>query len=248
MVDNYKHKHKRWRKVFTSLLVLLLVMICLFLLWAADYYHAGNSAAEAMISDDLASVTAVSNGYLFDGPGDEALLIFYPGAKVEETAYAPLMRELAEEGIDVQLVRMPLHLAFLGMNDAEEIIRSSEYEHYYIGGHSLGGAMAADYANRHSEELDGVILLAAYPTSQLPDPLIEILIYGSEDEVLNMDKVQEGEAFAPETYIRHIVTGGNHAQFGDYGAQKGDGSAVIPAEEQWDETVQVILDEIEKQP
>ncbi len=37
------------------------------------------------------------------------------------------------------------------------------------------------------------------------------------------------------------IKGGNHAQFGSYGEQYGDGTAAIPAEEQRKITVDAIL-------
>ena len=112
---------------------------------------------------------------------------------------------------------------------------------WYIGGHSLGGAMAASYAANHSEQLTGVILFAAYPTKMLDASLTEISIYGSEDGVLNMQNVGAGKAYAPDAFYEYVIEGGNHAQFGNYGKQKGDGEAAISAQEQQRRTVDFIL-------
>ena len=238
----FHHKTRKWKfRIWVPLFALIQILLCAFFLWASDYYHAGETAQAALISDDAVSVTKTRDR-LFGGPADDTALIFYPGAKVEETAYAPLLRELAENGIDVYLVKMPLHLAVFGMNRASGILNKTAYESYYIGGHSLGGAMAASYAAEHGDALDGVILLAAYPTKELDHDLCEILIYGSEDGVLNMDRVAEGDLYAPDIFCKYVIEGGNHALFGDYGEQTGDGEAAISAQAQWEETVRVILE------
>ena len=186
------------------------------------------------------------HGYLFDGPSEKDALIFYPGGKVESTAYAPLLHALAEAGIDTFLVDMPFHLAFFGMNRAGDLIGKYDYENWYICGHSLGGVAASSWAAGHPEELDGVILLAAYPVKALDEGLTELTIYGSEDKVLDPGKIEEGLKYAPADYEEYVIQGGNHAQFGSYGAQSGDGEAKISAEEQVSETVKTILAWMEK--
>ena len=89
--------------------------------------------------------------------------------------------------------------------------------------------------------LDGVILCAAYPAVRLEEPLRELVLYGSEDGVLNMDALRKADDYAPADHTEYVIRGGNHAQFGDYGIQKGDGEAVISARDQQEEAVEVIL-------
>ena len=146
--------------------------------------------------------------------------------------------------MDVCLVNMPFHLAIFGLNKATDVMDRYAYGNWYIGGHSLGGAMAAEYAASHRDRLDGVILLAAYPTKALDSGLLEVSIYGSEDEVLNMEKVFAARSCAPPAYAEYEIEGGNHAQFGSYGAQRGDGAAAISADEQRRRTTQLIMEEI----
>ncbi|MCD7770170.1 MAG: alpha/beta hydrolase [Oscillospiraceae bacterium] len=131
-------------------------------------------------------------------------------------------------------------MAIFGMNRADKILSAYSYEEWYISGHSLGGAMAASYAAGHTEELDGVVLLAAYATKSLGN-LPALAIYGSEDGVLSMEKLENGRQYA-EDYTEICIDGGNHAGFGCYGVQSGDGTASITQEEQWEETVKTILD------
>ena len=236
----FRHKTRKWKfRILVPLFAVLDAAVIVFLLWTADYYQAGEKALSAMQSDQLVSVDATATGWLFDGPSENEALIFYPGAKVDEKAYAPLLRELAEGQMDVYLVKMPLHLAIFGMNAAGSVVREGGYDRYYIGGHSLGGAMAASYAAAHEEQINGVILLASYPTKATN--LDTILIYGSEDGVLNMDRVENAEKLVSGAYEAYCMEGGNHAQFGDYGYQAGDGEATISAKEQWDLTCDEII-------
>ncbi len=232
-----------WRKnkiIFTPICVTV-VLAAVFLLYTSRYYHADPSALPALESDEKVSVTKTDYGWLFDGPSESDALIFYPGAKVEETAYAPLLHQLAGEGMDVCLVKMPFHLAFFGISKADDLIARYDYDNWYIGGHSLGGAMAAVYAADEGEKLAGAVLLAAYPTKKLDDSLDVIVIYGSLDGVLNMEKLEEGERYMPEDAVTYRIEGGNHAQFGNYGEQDGDGEAVISAGEQQRRTEEIIL-------
>ena len=237
----FHHKVRKWKfRILVPLFAVFQVIILAFFLWTADYYRADSDAASAMESDAAVSVEQTGSGWLFDGPSEDTACIFYPGAKVEETAYAPLLRSLAENGMDVYLEKMPCHLAFFGKNRASTILKNSSYDHYFIGGHSLGGVVAADYASGHTQELDGVILLAAYPAKKLEDGLTELLIYGSEDRVLNRERLEEADVFAPSDFTKYRIEGGNHARFGNYGAQKGDGTAAVSWQEQQAETVNVI--------
>ena len=225
--------------IIPAAVVLLLAVV--FFVYVGIYYHADDYAKAALISDGEVVVTQTDYGWFFDGPSTENALVFYPGAKVEETAYAPVCRELAGDGLDVCLVKMPFRLAVFGVNKAGDIMSQYIYAHWYIGGHSLGGAMAASYASGHSDKLDGVILLAAYSTSKLDNSLKTILIYGSEDKVLNMSKYKDHLGNTPDDRVEHIIEGGNHAQFGSYGPQSGDGTASISREEQVADTVSVII-------
>ncbi len=230
-------KHIQWIIPLAALILLAAV----FLIYTGQYYHADQRAYDKLVSNETVKVFRTDYGYFFDGPSEEEAFIFYPGAKVEETAYAPLCRELADAGIDVCLVKMPFHLAFFGMNAAEDIMAEYDYTHWYLGGHSLGGAIAASFAAKHAEGLDGLILLAAYSASHQSDTLMTLLIYGSQDEVLDHEKYQESLKNLPGVYTEYVIEGGNHAQFGSYGPQKGDGTPLISAEQQIDETVRAIL-------
>ena len=183
------------------------------------------------------------NMLVFAPEDANAGFIFYPGGKVAYEAYAPLMSACAENGILCVLVEMPGNLAVLDMNAADGIQeRFPSVETWYIGGHSLGGSMAASYAEKHAEAYEGVILLASYSTADLSETGLEVLsIYGTEDKVLNAEKYAEYKVNLPADFTEIIIEGGCHAYFGAYGAQEGDGVPTITREEQTAIAVEMIL-------
>jgi hypothetical protein len=164
----------------------------------------------------------------------------YAGGKVEEEAYAPLLHSLASQGLDVMLVSMPARLAILDTDAADDVLSQYDYDHWYIGGHSLGGACADIYASGNTEKFDGIILLGAYATKPLGD-MRALYIYGSEDHVMDMEDYLENRTSVGTDAEAFVIEGGNHAQFGSYGTQKGDGEASITGEEQVAITVDLIV-------
>ena len=228
------------------LAAVLLVVFAAFGVYVSIYYRADETVKEYLASETGTVMLSETNyGWFLDGPSDENAMVFYPGGKVDEKAYIPLLYRFAEEGMDVCLVKMPFHLAVFGIDKADEVMPQYDYENWYIGGHSLGGAMGAAYAAGHADELRGVVLFAAYATKKLDDSLKEIVIYGSEDGVLRLSKLREGRQFAPKRYFEHVIEGGNHALFGNYGEQEGDGTGLISAQEQQAETVRVVMEAVE---
>ena len=237
----FHHKTRKWKfKLLVPLFMILQLALLIFFCYTADYYHADPQAAEALESDDAVTVTAQGDYWYFDGPSEENAYIFYPGGKVEAAAYAPLMHRLAAAGVDSYLVKMPFNIGFFGIGRAERIMKDAAYDHWYIGGHSLGGVAAASFAEGHADSLSGIILLAAYPTGKIDESLQGLMIHGSEDQVLNMEAVSA--SWELWNSAEYVIDGGNHAQFGDYGQQKGDGKALISAAEQQELTVSEILE------
>ena len=212
--------------------------------YLGTYYHA-SAEAMAVLTDSEEAVTIEEFpgqriAFVPDAP--IAGLIFYPGGKVQYEAYAPLLEECASRGILCVLVHMPGNLAVLDRDAADGVMELyPEVADWYIGGHSLGGAMAASYAAKHAGELDGLILLAAYSTEDLRGSGLRVLTaYGTEDGVLNREKYAEALANLPEGYTEIIIDGGCHGYFGSYGAQSGDGVPTISAGEQIGQTVDAI--------
>ena len=224
---------KHMKKILPFILILaLLAGVC----WAylSDYYRADAAALEAMASSAEVTVETRDGFTLFSPSLPEAGFLFYPGGKVEAAAYAPLMHTLAQKGILCILFEMPGNLAVLDPNAAEGAAQAFPHiQSWYIGGHSLGGSMAATYAGSHSPSLQGLVLLAAYATDDLTDSGLRVLsLYGTEDGVLNREKYEKYRKNLPSDTLEVVIEGGNHAFFGSYGPQEGDGAAAITPEEQ----------------
>ena len=237
------------KKVIGVLLVLVLALGVGGFVYINDYYHADNEALAVLGSVETDEViVSQKDGMAVFLPrgGSDTGLIFYPGGKVEYSAYAPLLYRCAEMGITCVLVEMPGNLAVLDINAADGIQeRYTHVNEWYLAGHSLGGAMASSYLASHAEAYEGIILLGAYATEPLQHERV-LSIYGSEDRVLNMEKYEEGRANLPADYTELIIDGGCHAYFGAYGAQEGDGVPTITAETQWDITAQAIAQFVKK--
>lgn len=192
-------------------------------------------------SDSVVTVSEADYGLFFDGPGDEDALVFYPGALVEPEAYAPLLHNLASQGLDVFLIKMPLNLAILDVDGGDAVLRDYSYENWYVGGHSMGGAMSSHFASKHLDEIDGIVLLGAYPDAPLGDDMRLIVVIGSEDHVVNQTSLEHSRRYYPSDSHEYVIEGGNHAQFGSYGTQRGDGAAFVTNEEQIEESVELII-------
>lgn len=228
-------KHKKLRIVLYSILVFLLLLTGGFYIYTLDYYRADDTAVTAMTATDITVESAGSN-LVYYPPAEKDLhtaLIFYPGGKVEYTAYTPLLAQLTREGLTCVLVKMPFNLAVFDIDAAEKIYQMlPDIKNWYIGGHSLGGAMASSYVGKNGGKLTGLILLGAYPVNDSSLPTLAV--YGSEDVKLDTGKLAD---------LADVVKimGGNHAQFGNYGQQKGDGTASITWEEQQEQAVAAIV-------
>ena len=221
------------KKIVICLLTLILVCSAGFYIYASDYYHAKDYEVSNV------DIKQQDNYTVYGDTNSKTGFIFYPGGKVEAKSYEPILTSLSEKGICVVLVEMPFNLAVLNSNAADKVMsKFNNIENWYIGGHSLGGAMAASYAAKHQDNLKSVVLLAAYPTKELDIPVLSI--YGSEDGVLNREKYKDSIGMA-KNLSEIIIDGGNHAQFGNYGEQLGDNSAKISSEKQWNETIKEIL-------
>ncbi len=230
------------KKLYIILIILaaiIAVILSCGIWYVNDYYHANSD-----VYDNLTNVKIIntSNGLLLDGPGSDTALIFYPGAKVEYTSYIPMLAELSKDGVDCYLVEMPFNIAFLGQNSADEIINCENYSHYFLAGHSLGGVVASSYVNSTNKS-DGLILFAAYPTSEIQKPVLSI--YGSNDKVLSMDKYDESKSLMGNL-TEEVIDGGNHAQVGNYGRQAGDGESSITSQDQQSQSVNSIVEFIDQ--
>jgi len=226
-----------------ALVALLVVATIGFLAWTrlARYPPALEAAA-------LAETAKTPPGWYVFQPAQptDTGFIFYPGGLVDPTAYAPLMKQLSDQGIMSVIVPMPLDLAIFGVNKADEVIAAyPEIKHWIIGGHSLGGSMAAEYVKGHPSAVEGIAFMAAYPadsTNLSALPIKVVSIHGSNDGLATDAKIQNSLKNLPADAKVVLIEGGNHAQYGNYGPQAGDGQAAISREEQQQQTVAATLE------
>ena len=247
--DRHQKKTRKAKPILITVLGLLVVLIGIMFGYVSDYYDADESAYALLTSTE--EVQFLNDSPIHFSPIEQSDkgIIFYPGGKVDENAYTPLMQPLTEMGYDTFIPEMPFHLAVFDVDAADKIIENNpEIEYWYVGGHSLGAAMAASYVADNVEKVDGLILLAGYSTADLSQSKLPVLaLYGSKDEVMDAEKVTEYRSNLPDDTIIETISGGNHAQFGRYGEQAGDGQAEISIEEQLNYTVTAIKEFISQQ-
>ena len=237
---------KRKRKILiitASVVLVLAIVVGACAIYLGDYYRADDEAIGAFLPQGTTWKEESDGTIVFEPEGATKGFIFYPIGKVEYTAYIPLMQACAEEGILCVLLKMPFNLAVLDVNAADGIQKEyPEIEDWYIGGHSLGGSMAASYLADHEKDYEGLVLLGSYSTADLSDTDLAVLsVFGSEDQVMNREKYDENKANLPDSFTETVIEGGCHAYFGMYGAQEGDGTPTITNEEQIRLTIESIV-------
>lgn len=240
---------KKWVRVLAIVLAVVLVIVGACVIYLGSYYRADVEMVTAFATPEGVTREVWEDGTVVFAPQNPKTgLIFYPGGKVDHTAYEPLMKQLAAGGVLCVLVEMPFRLAVLDMNAADGVQEKfPQIKHWYIGGHSLGGSMAASYLETHGDVFEGLVLLGAYSTADLSESDLSVLsLYGSEDGVMNREKYAECMKNLPANFTEYVIEGGNHAYFGVYGAQDGDGTASITHEEQIAVTAQKMANFFEK--
>lgn len=237
---------KTLKKSLLVLFALIVVLTTGFIAWASFPLGPAPSALASLEPDALVDVQTSPDWIVFrpSGSNPESGFIFYPGGRVDFRSYAPLLKPLAEKGYLVVLVRMPLSLAVFSPGKAEDVISAfPEINNWVIGGHSLGGAMASNFCYSRPGLMKGLVLWASYPAGSNPladQPLKVLSLYGSEDG--EVEGIEASAALLPNDTVWYRIEGGNHAQFGDYGLQSGDGVATISATEQREQVITVTVD------
>lgn len=233
---------KKSKKILLSIGAVLLLLVAACTIYLGDFYHADMNKIDTFaFANDVEMESDENDCLIFEPEQAKNGLIFYPGGKVEYTAYIPLMKALASEGTLCILVEMPFNLAVFDVNAADGLQEKyPKIETWYIGGHSLGGSMAASYLSKNADSFEGLLLLGSYSTADLSELDVDVLsIYGSEDQVMNKEKYQSNKTNLPSDSTEFVIDGGCHAYFGVYGAQDGDGTPSITNEEQIQATVDV---------
>lgn len=229
-------------KRITKFAALILILLIFALAGAVLYWNSSSlgpapEALAALQPDALVLVTQADGLIVFQPAASPAStgFIFYPGGGVDYRSYAPVLRLIAAQGYLAALARMPLNLAFFDANAADGIIAQyPEIQRWAVGGHSLGGVAAASYAAQRLS-IQGLVLWASYPgDGALAGSDLSVLsIYGSLDGLSTPQQIEDSRRLLPPDAQFVEIPGGNHSQFGAYGAQRGDNPAAVTAEEQW---------------
>lgn len=241
-----KYIKSKKRLILLLLLAAVVVAVAGFLYYVSDYYHADSLAIEALSTNNGYSVLNTSDSITFTPTNNKSTtgIIFYPGAKVQPEAYSVMASKLAQNGYTTIIVKMPFNLAIFGVDKANDVINQhNDINTWVIGGHSLGGVFASDYAVKHQDKIKGVIYLASYPNSNSSNATFKALsIRGSLDGLATQDQINKNLDKFPKNTTFITINGGNHYNFGDYGVQAGDNNSTITREEQQNQTVRYIID------
>ncbi|WP_419878539.1 alpha/beta fold hydrolase [Brevibacillus centrosporus] len=234
----------RYRKRWLQGFVLVVLIVACAAIWYLRPYPPDQAAKSAMQGGEGITVIDTGDWLVFEGGETrEPGIILYPGALIKPESYAPLARSLAGDGYRVFIARMPLNLAVSDAERANQVLKAYPHQSFVIGGHSLGGVMAARYAVNHQDRIAGVFFLAAYPDKKgdLKESGIPVLsLLGSRDGVVDRQAYEAAKSYLPDSTSYMTIEGGNHSQFGSYGFQEGDQPAAITPQEQWQQTVAVI--------
>lgn len=248
-------RRRRWASILTVIILVIALTFIGFLVWASRTALIMDEATAALVTDS--QVTVTTEPWLVFTPLTPTVttgFIFYPGGRVDPRAYAPAAHAIAAAGYLVVIVPMPLNLAVLAPGRATEVMTAyPAIEHWAIGGHSLGGAMAANFVAKQPDAITALIFWAAYPAAS--DSLAQrnglrvTSIYGTEDGLATLAKIDASRALLPSQSAFVAIEGGNHAQFGWYGAQSGDNPATITRAAQQEQTIAATvtaLDQLEQ--
>lgn len=226
--------------------IALIALISIGFLIYAQFEYGPSEVLEGQV--DLDAIERDDNGLVFtpENPNGQGLIV-YQGAKVKTGAYAYLGEKLSEQGYTVSIPQLPLNFGIFGVNKAEAVIEDyPDIQSWFIGGHSLGGVAAAMYAEDHQDELAGLFFLGSYPAGDFAlSDLPMLSVFGENDGLTLPENIENNRVLFSANSEFVEIPGGNHAQFGLYGEQKGDDEADIAPLEQQDLIIEALLNWME---
>lgn len=230
---------KNIKNLFVVFILIIAILFIGFNIYVNDYYKAEHTAIDILENADNLNIEIIDNLTILKGNSDTGI-IFYPGAKVEAISYLPILQKLQQHGLTCVLIEMPYNMAIFDTNAGDDILKNLDnfdnlknINNWYMAGHSMGGGMASSYASKNPNLIKGLLLMGAYVYGDYP-PEKSLTIYGTHNSNL-----EENIDYTDNIII---IDGGNHAQFGNYGKQKGDPDADISPEEQQNITVDAIIE------
>ncbi|MGX5697549.1 alpha/beta hydrolase [Agromyces soli] len=222
-------------RVVVWTLVALALLVVLFLAYAHTVMQGERPAALAAWTDPAVEITAHDEGIVIEpvegGTGDG--LVFIPGAKVDPYAYLYKLSAVAEaSGLTIVVTEPTLNLAFFDTRPLSTFTAlAPDVSRWWVGGHSLGGVRACQLATGGADasgepKVAGVMLFGSYCANDLSGSgLAALSISGSNDGLSTPAKIEGAAGLLPGDAVFVELEGVNHADFGDYGAQPGDGES-----------------------
>lgn len=230
-----------------GLLLLVVVLIITGLQWLTHERPLLEEYTGALESDAL--VTVKQRPWLTFTPAQtrpDIGFIFYPGGRIAHVGYAPLMKAIAAEGYLVVVPDMPLNIAAFRPNIADKVMTTYAYiDQWVISGHSVGGAMAAQYTYTHREGIAGLAIWASYPPDKADLSDFELpvtLIYGSRETRVTDSSVAERQHLLPVHTVIVRIEGGDHHQFGAYEIKPEEHLATLSRDAQHIQIIQATLE------
>jgi hypothetical protein len=223
-------------KGILGVLATLLVVGVAGFLWYVQPQPLLPEATAALASTDTVTFSDDHGNLTYSPVGTSPTtgLVLYPGGKVPSAAYAPQARAIADLGYLVVVVAVPFNLAVFGIDSAGPVIAAHpEIRHWAVGGHSLGGSMAAQFIDSHPDKVDGLVLWASYSAADLSsDGLTVLSAYGTLDTGVPSYTSPANLAKLGSDVTLAVIDGGNHEQMGWYTGQPNDPPATIPRADQ----------------
>jgi hypothetical protein len=199
-------------------------------------YPGDAKAVQALVSTTQVQVQKTPYGWDFIPVSTNkptAGFIFYPGGLVRPEAYAPLMQRIAKAGYLVALLEVRFNLAVTEQGKARQPIAAHPGLAWSVGGHSLGGVVAANFADSNPQ-IKSTVLWAGYPQNDFSAKTLPTLaLFAELDGVLTEKQRQENLKKMPKNTQISILPGLSHSSFGSYGLQKGDNPPTQSPEAGW---------------
>lgn len=222
------------RGVFHSAAKLVGLALVLLLAAATAWLRPLPAESEALATVDGIAITETATEISLgaDAPHERGFA-FQPGAKVAPHAYIPILAKVAKAcDCELVIVKQPLQIGFLAPNAVDAVRKEHpEVTRWALGGHSLGGVVAARAADE-DPSIDALVLWASYPAEPLARTDLNVAsIWGSADGLATSEKRAAAASRLPSSAAVTIVEGGVHSFFGDYGMQPGDGTPSVSRED-----------------
>ena len=237
MTPHERRRRLRLRRIRITgwtALTSLVVTVVGFLTFFHIVFPADRAATLDVFRDSRVAVEARDRKVVMSPTGDthSVGVLYFPGARVDPYSYLYPLADVAAQGATVVIVDPLFNMALIDTRGVEELTGDlPAISEWVLAGHSLGGVKACLEASHPS--VTHLVLFASYCATDISSLDIDVLqVVGSQDGLLDNDLRLEATSLLPageETTL--VIPGANHADFGTYGPQPGDGPSAYTHEE-----------------